>query len=167
MYYFVLAVFVVGILIIWRFINSPFGMILKSIRENEQRAISLGYSVARYKLGAFVMSAALAGLAGAVKSLVFQFATLTDVAWQMSGEVILMTPAWRHRDADRAAVRRRPGRDTRKLPGDIGISGDDHHRHRVHDLRADLPPRHHWRVLRFASWSEARLRLPPLSRGVT
>ncbi|MBB3319654.1 MULTISPECIES: branched-chain amino acid ABC transporter permease [unclassified Rhizobium] len=91
MYYFVLAVFVVGILIIWRFINSPFGMILKSIRENEQRAISLGYSVARYKLGAFVMSAALAGLAGAVKSLVFQFATLTDVAWQMSGEVILMT----------------------------------------------------------------------------
>ncbi|WP_028745048.1 branched-chain amino acid ABC transporter permease [Rhizobium mesoamericanum] len=91
MYYFVLAVFVVGIMIIWRFINSPFGMILKSIRENEQRAISLGYSVARYKLGAFVMSAALAGLAGAVKSLVFQFATLTDVAWQMSGEVILMT----------------------------------------------------------------------------
>jgi branched-chain amino acid transport system permease protein len=91
MYYFVLAVFVVGVLIIWRFINSPFGMILKSIRENEQRAISLGYSVARYKLGAFVMSAALAGLAGAVKSLVFQFATLTDVAWQMSGEVILMT----------------------------------------------------------------------------
>ncbi|HEY0123838.1 MAG TPA: branched-chain amino acid ABC transporter permease [Rhizobium sp.] len=91
MYYFVLAVFVIGVLIIWRFINSPFGMILKSIRENEQRAISLGYSVARYKLGAFVMSAALAGLAGAVKALVFQFATLTDVAWQMSGEVILMT----------------------------------------------------------------------------
>ncbi len=91
MYYFVLAVFLIGVLIIWRFINSPFGMILKSIRENEQRAISLGYSVARYKLGAFVMSAALAGLAGAVKALVFQFATLTDVAWQMSGEVILMT----------------------------------------------------------------------------
>ncbi|MDK4712927.1 branched-chain amino acid ABC transporter permease [Rhizobium sp. CNPSo 4039] len=91
MYYFVLAIFLIGVLIIWRFINSPFGMILKSIRENEQRAISLGYSVARYKLGAFVMSAALAGLAGAVKALVFQFATLTDVAWQMSGEVILMT----------------------------------------------------------------------------
>ncbi|WP_439872777.1 branched-chain amino acid ABC transporter permease [Rhizobium leguminosarum] len=91
MYYFVLAVFIIGVLVIWRFVNSPFGMILKSIRENEQRAISLGYSVARYKLGAFVMSAALAGLAGAVKSIVFQFATLTDVAWQMSGEVILMT----------------------------------------------------------------------------
>ncbi|NTB99222.1 branched-chain amino acid ABC transporter permease [Agrobacterium tumefaciens] len=91
MYYFVLAVFVIGMVIIWRFVNSPFGMILKSIRENEQRAISLGYSVARYKLGAFVMSAALAGLAGGIKALVFQFATLTDVTWQMSGEVILMT----------------------------------------------------------------------------
>ena len=91
MYYFVLAVFVIGIAIIWRFINSPFGMILKSIRENEARAISLGYSVGRYKLGAFVMSAALAGLAGGIKALVFQFATLTDVGWQMSGEVILMT----------------------------------------------------------------------------
>ncbi len=91
MYYFVLAVFLIGVVVTWRFINSPFGMILKSIRENEQRAISLGYSVAHYKLGAFVMSAALAGLAGAVKALVFQFATLTDVAWQMSGEVILMT----------------------------------------------------------------------------
>ena len=66
-------------------------MILKSIRENEQRAISLGYSVQRYKLGAFVMSATLAGLAGGLKALVFQFATLTDVTWQMSGEVILMT----------------------------------------------------------------------------
>lgn len=91
MYYFVLAVFLIGILVIWRFVNSPFGMILKSIRENENRAISLGYSVAQYKLGAFVMSAALAGLAGGVKALVFQFATLTDVSWQMSGEVVLMT----------------------------------------------------------------------------
>ncbi|MGO4439374.1 branched-chain amino acid ABC transporter permease [Rhizobium sp. RAF56] len=91
MYYVTLAVFIIGVLVIWRFVNSPFGMILKSIRENEARAVSLGYSVARYKLGAFVMSAALAGLAGGVKALVFQFATLTDVAWQMSGEVILMT----------------------------------------------------------------------------
>lgn len=91
MYYFALAVFGIGLLIIWRFVNSPFGMILKSIRENEQRAVSLGYSVSRYKLGAFVMSAALAGLAGGLKALIFQFATLTDVAWQMSGEVILMT----------------------------------------------------------------------------
>ena len=91
MYYFVLAVFVLGVFIIWRIINSPFGMILKSVRENENRAVSLGYSVNRYKLAAFVMSAALAGLAGGLKALVFQFATLTDVGWQMSGEVILMT----------------------------------------------------------------------------
>src|SRR5690606_30000087 len=90
MYYFVLAVFLIGMLIIWRFINSPFGMILKSIRENEQRAISLGYSVARYKLGAFVMSAALAGLAGGLKSLGFQFAALTDVPWQRAGQVMLV-----------------------------------------------------------------------------
>ncbi|MCO7727122.1 branched-chain amino acid ABC transporter permease [Brucella intermedia] len=91
MYYFVLAVFVLGMFVIWRIINSPFGMILKSVRENENRAVSLGLSVNRYKLAAFVMSAALAGLAGGLKALVFQFATLTDVGWQMSGEVILMT----------------------------------------------------------------------------
>ncbi|MBB4094965.1 branched-chain amino acid ABC transporter permease [Ochrobactrum pecoris] len=91
MYYFVLAVFVLGVFVIWRIINSPFGMILKSVRENENRAVSLGYSVNRYKLAAFVMSAGLAGLAGGLKALVFQFATLTDVGWQMSGEVILMT----------------------------------------------------------------------------
>ncbi|MDH7789114.1 branched-chain amino acid transport system permease protein, partial [Ochrobactrum sp. 19YEA23] len=91
MYYFVLAVFVLGVFAIWRITNSPFGMILKSVRENENRAISLGYSVNQYKLAAFVMSAGLAGLAGGMKALVFQFATLTDVGWQMSGEVILMT----------------------------------------------------------------------------
>ncbi|WP_315925813.1 branched-chain amino acid ABC transporter permease [Mesorhizobium sp. SP-1A] len=90
-YYFVLVVFLAGVFAIWRIVNSPFGMILRSIRENENRAISLGYSVAGYKLAAFVMSAALAGLAGALKAVVFQFATLTDVTWQMSGEVILMT----------------------------------------------------------------------------
>ena len=91
MYYFVLGVFLLGVFAIWRIVHSPFGMILRSIRENEPRAISLGYGVGRYKLAAFVMSAALAGLAGGLKSLVFQFATLTDVTWQMSGEVILMT----------------------------------------------------------------------------
>jgi branched-chain amino acid transport system permease protein len=90
-YYLVLGVFLLGVFAIWRIVNSPFGMILRSIRENESRAISLGYSVANYKLAAFVMSAALAGLAGGTKAIVFQFATLTDVAWQMSGEVILMT----------------------------------------------------------------------------
>jgi len=91
MYGFVAAVFLAGMVAIHRITESPFGMILKSIRENEKRATSLGISVGSYKLAAFVMSAALAGLAGATKALVFQFATLTDVGWQMSGEVILMT----------------------------------------------------------------------------
>lgn len=91
MYYVTLAIFLAGFFAIWRIVNSPFGNILKAIRENEKRAISLGYRVDRYKLGAFVMSAALAGLAGGTKAIVFQFATLTDVQWQMSGEVILMT----------------------------------------------------------------------------
>ena len=91
MYFFVLAVFVLGLVLIWRFVNSPFGMILKAIRENEPRAISLGYATAQYKLGAFVMSAALAGMAGGLKALVMQFATLTDVDWHMSGQVVLMT----------------------------------------------------------------------------
>jgi branched-chain amino acid transport system permease protein len=91
MYVLVAIVFVFGFFAIWRIIHSPFGNILKSIRENEQRAISLGYRVERYKLAAFVMSATLAGLAGSTKSLVFQLASLTDVTWQMSGEVILMT----------------------------------------------------------------------------
>ena len=91
MYVLVAAIFVFGFFAIWRIIHSPFGNILKSIRENEQRAISLGYRADRYKLAAFVMSAALAGLAGSTKSLVFQLASLTDVTWQMSGEVILMT----------------------------------------------------------------------------
>jgi branched-chain amino acid transport system permease protein len=90
-YYVVLAIFVIGFLIIYRTIHSPFGQVLKAIRENEPRAISLGYRVDQYKLLAFVLSAALAGLAGATKSLVFQLASLTDVTWQMSGEVVLMT----------------------------------------------------------------------------
>jgi branched-chain amino acid transport system permease protein len=90
-YYVVLAIFAAGFLIIYRTIHSPFGQVLKAIRENEARAISLGYAVDRYKLIAFVLSATLAGLAGATKAIVFQLASLTDVAWQMSGEVVLMT----------------------------------------------------------------------------
>ena len=91
MYYFVVAVFVLCFLFISRIVNSPFGQVLKMIRENEPRAISLGYEVDRYKLLAFVLSAALAGLAGSLKTLVMGFATLSDVHWSMSGEVILMT----------------------------------------------------------------------------
>jgi branched-chain amino acid transport system permease protein len=91
MYFFVLAIFLAGFWLIHRTIHSPFGQVLKAIRENEPRAISLGYAVDRYKLLAFVISATLAGLAGATKSIVFQLASLTDAHWHMSGEVVLMT----------------------------------------------------------------------------
>jgi branched-chain amino acid transport system permease protein len=91
MYVFILVVVVAAFLLIYRIINSPFGEVLKAIRENEQRAISLGYKTERYKLLAFVLSATLAGLAGSLKALVFQLASLTDVHWNMSGEVVLMT----------------------------------------------------------------------------
>ena len=91
LYYFVLAIFVAAFWLIYRTIHSPFGQVLKAIRENEARAISLGYDVAKYKLLAFVLSAALAGLAGATKMLVFKFATLSDAHWHQSGEVVLMT----------------------------------------------------------------------------
>ncbi len=91
MYYFVLAIFLLGFALIMRTVRSPFGQVLKAIRENEPRAISLGYNVDRFKLMSFVLSAALSGLAGSVKALVFQLATLTDVHWHMSGEVVLMT----------------------------------------------------------------------------
>ncbi|MDO8718891.1 MAG: branched-chain amino acid ABC transporter permease [Polaromonas sp.] len=91
MYYFVVAIFVLCFLFIARIVSSPFGQVLKMIRENEARAISLGYQVNRYKLLAFVLSAALAGLAGSLKTVVMGFATLSDVHWSMSGEVILMT----------------------------------------------------------------------------
>ena len=91
MYYVVLAIFIAGFALIMRTVHSPFGQVLKAIKENEPRAISLGYDVERYKLMAFVLSAALAGLAGATKTVVLGFETLTDVHWTMSGMVILMT----------------------------------------------------------------------------
>jgi branched-chain amino acid transport system permease protein len=91
MYFFVLAVFLACFLLIYRIIHSPFGEVLKAIRENEPRAVSLGYKTDRYKVVAFVLSATLAGVAGATKAIVFQLASLTDVHWSMSGEVVLMT----------------------------------------------------------------------------
>jgi branched-chain amino acid transport system permease protein len=91
MYFVVLAIFLVGFLVVYRSIHSPFGQVLKAIRENEPRATSLGYKPEHYKLIAFVLSATLAGLAGGTKALVFQLASLTDVHWTMSGEVVLMT----------------------------------------------------------------------------
>jgi branched-chain amino acid transport system permease protein len=91
MYYTVLAICVGGFLLIYRTIHSPFGQVLRAIKENEPRAVSLGYDVNRYKLMAFVLSAALSGLAGSTKAIVFQLESLTDVQWHMSGEVVLMT----------------------------------------------------------------------------
>jgi len=91
MYYFVLAIFIFGFWLIHRTIHSPFGQVLKAIRENEPRAVSLGYNVSDYKWVCFIISSALAGLAGSTKTLVFQLASLTDVHWHMSGEVVLMT----------------------------------------------------------------------------
>ena len=91
LYYVVLAVFLCAFVFIHRVVNSPFGEILKAIRENEPRAVSLGYKTDRYKLTAFVLSAALAGLAGSLKAIASQTASLTDVHWSMSGEVVLMT----------------------------------------------------------------------------
>ena len=91
LYYFVFAVFLLGFCIIHRAIHSPFGQVLTAIRENEPRAVSLGYDVDKYKLLAFVLSAGLSGLAGSTKTLVLGFETLTDVHWHMSGEVVLMT----------------------------------------------------------------------------
>jgi branched-chain amino acid transport system permease protein len=91
LYYVVLAICVAAFWLIYRTIHSPFGQVLKAIRENEPRAISLGYDVARYKLLAFVLSAGLAGLAGATKTLILNFASLTDAHWHASGEVVLMT----------------------------------------------------------------------------
>jgi branched-chain amino acid transport system permease protein len=91
LYFVVLVIFLAGFLIIYRAIHSPFGQVLKAIRENEPRAVSLGYKADHYKLIAFVLSTALVGLAGGTKALVFQLASLTDVHWTMSGEVVLMT----------------------------------------------------------------------------
>jgi branched-chain amino acid transport system permease protein len=91
MYYFVFVAFLAGFIVIYRTIHSPFGQVLRAIRENEPRALSLGYDVDRYKLLAFVLSAALSGFAGALKAVVLQFASLSDVHWHRSGEVVLMT----------------------------------------------------------------------------
>jgi len=91
MYFVVLAVFLAGFLLIYRTIHSPFGQVLKAIREHEPRAVSLGYTAEQYKLLAFVLSGTLSGLAGGTKAIVFQLASLTDVHWTMSGEVVLMT----------------------------------------------------------------------------
>jgi branched-chain amino acid transport system permease protein len=91
MYWLVAGVFLAGFLLVHRIVHSPFGQVMKAIRDNEPRATSLGYRTDDYKLVAFVLSAGLAGIAGGTKALVFNIATLTDVLWTMSGEVVLMS----------------------------------------------------------------------------
>jgi len=91
MYTFVMVIFLAGFALVWRVVTSPYGQILKAIRENEIRALSLGYNVDAYKFIAFVLSGTLAGLAGGTKAIVVQLASLTDVHWSMSGDVVLMT----------------------------------------------------------------------------
>ena len=130
MYYFVLAVFLLGFALIVRTISSPFGQVIKAIRENEPRAVSLGYHADHYKLVVFILSAALSGLAGSLKSLVFQLATLTDVEWTMSGWVVLMTLVG--------------GLGTVLGPvvGAFLLVGHGRSGHHLRLLRAGLPPRY-------------------------
>ena len=144
-YWLVAVVFLVGFLLIHRIVHSPFGQVLKAIRENEPRATSLGYRTDDYKLMAFVLSALLAGIAGGTKALVFGIATLTDVHYSMSGEVVLMTllgglgtifgPVMG------ALVRDRDG----ELPGAVRRLGDGDPGRDLHGLRARVPSRHHRR----------------------
>ena len=142
LYYVILAGFLFGFLLIYRTINSPFGEVLKSIRENEQRAISLGYKTDQYKLLAYILSGTLAGFAGSLKVFVAQNASLTDVHWTMSGEIVLMTLVGGLGTVfgpvvgafviiGHAAISRRV------RPVGDGDPGRD-----LRGLRADVPPRH-------------------------
>nr|AAM33339.1 putative permease ABC transporter protein [Azospirillum brasilense] len=140
MYYFVLAVFLVGFAVVWRAVHSPFGQVLKAIRENEPRAVSLGYRTERYKLLAFVLSASLAGLAGGTKALVFQLASLTDVTWQMSGEVVLMTLLGGMGTLLGPVVGASHRRHAGKLSGGHQHAGSGGDRRDLRGLRAGLPP---------------------------
>ncbi len=148
MYYVVLAIFLVAFLLIFRVIHSPFGNVLKAIRENEPRAISLGYDAERYKLLAFVLSATLSGLAGATKAIVFQLASLTDVHWTMSGEVVLMTLLGGMGTIFGPGRRRVHDHRPRELPGELRPVGDGHHRRHLRRLRAGVPARHRRRARR-------------------
>ncbi len=156
LYYVVLAIFLAAFLLIYRIVHSPFGQVLKAIRENEPRAVSLGYDAENYKFLAFVLSATLAGLAGATKAIVFQLASLTDAHWTMSGEVVLMTllggmgtifgpvvgafTIIRHRELS-VRRRHRVRHDVRRAVGD-----GDHRRH-LRDLRSRVPARNRRRTL--------------------
>ena len=146
MYYVVLAIFLAAFLLIYRIIHSPFGQVLKAIRENEPRAISLGYDAERYKLLAFVLSATLVGLAGATKAIVFQLASLTDVHWTMSGEVVLMTLLGGMGTIFGPGRRRVRDHRPRELPRGLRPVGDGDHRRHLRRLRARVPARHRRRA---------------------
>ncbi len=158
LYYIVLVVMLLAFALIVRIVHSPFGQVLIAIKENEPRAISLGYDTARYKLLAFVLSAGLAGLAGSLKTVVLGFETLGDAYWTISGLVVLMTLVRRHEHDVRVAARRvhhraagrpvrRYRRRTRESDGHRLVQfarrvGDDRDRRDFHRVRAGVPARH-------------------------
>ena len=141
-YYFVLALFLFGFAVVWRTVHSPFGQVLKAIRQNEPRAISLGYKVNRYKLLAFTLSAALAGLAGCAKTSVFHLATLSDVDWTTSIQVVLVTLVGGLGTMLGPDCRRLRHRRDAELPRGTGLVGDHHPRGGVRRLRARIPAGH-------------------------
>ena len=140
-------------------IHSPFGQVLKAIRENEPRAISLGYDADRYKLLAFVLSATLAGLAGATKAIVFQLASLTDVHWTMSGEVVLMTLLGGMGTIFGPVVGAFVIIALENYLAGFGAVGDGHHRRDLRRLRARVPPRHRGRARRMVGQGARLIRL--------
>ncbi len=151
LYYVVLAVFVAVFLFIIRIVHSPYGQVLKAIRENEPRAISLGYDVDRYKLLAFVLSTALAGLAGSMKTIVLGFATLSDAHWSLSRRGHPDDAARRPRHLRRAGDRRLHHHRAAGFPRRPGrLVGHRHHRRDLRGLRARLPARRHRRTDRLA-----------------
>jgi len=145
LYYVILAGFLCGFLLIYRTINSPFGEVLKAIRENEPRAISLGYKTDQYKLLAYILSANAGGFAGSLKVFVAQNASLTDVHWSMSGEIVLMTLVGGHRHHLRPGGRRLRDHRHAAISGRIRAVGDGDPGRDLRHLRADVPPRRDWR----------------------
>ena len=151
MYWVVAAVFIGGFLLIHRIIHSPFGQVLKGIRENEPRATSLGYRTDDYKLIAFVLSCMLSGVAGGTKALVFGIATLTDVHYSTSGEVVLTTLLGGLGTVFGPAMGARGGDVDGELPGAVRRLGDGDPGRDLHDLRAGVPARDHRRDRRGAA----------------
>jgi ABC-type branched-subunit amino acid transport system permease subunit len=164
MYSLVFAVFAGGFLLVHRAVHSPFGQVLKAIRENEARALSLGYDVNRYKLLAYVLSATLAGLAGATKVLVFELASLTDVHWTMSGEVVLMVLLGGLGTVFGPVVGALIIISMEKLPRPTRLLGDGDAGRDLRDLCAHLPPGCDRRAGAADREAAVGIKLLPLSR---